>query len=122
MRAFPVALHVAALLLGAWVGLASVAVHRAVVLGLPAGMALAVATSLAVIWALRCHPMRRLVASYAAGWLTTFGVVMLGRPEGDYAIAADLKGYVMIGTAFALVAAGISSLGSQGSRSPGAPT
>lgn len=131
--------HLGALLVGAAVALASVAVHRSVVLGSvpldpPMGLLLALATSFCVPWALR-QSAPRLASSYALGWLVLFGVVVAGRPEGDFAIAGDLPGYALMGAGFLLVIVAGLSFGSPrkpprkppggpdkpGSREPSAP-
>ena len=36
--------------------------------------------------------MPRTASSYALGWLAVFAVVVTGRPEGDFALAQDLRG------------------------------
>ena len=105
------ALHASAALVGATVGFASVVVHRTGVLQLPLGLV----TTFAVAWALRISAVRRLATSYAAGWLIVFGYVLAGRPEGDYAVAGDLTGYLLIAAAFGMLVIGVSSLGQRGS-------
>lgn len=103
--------HVAAFVLGAVVALAAVAVHRS---WFPLGLALAVAASVLTParFAASRHP--RTAASYVAGWLVVFALVMLGRPEGDYAIAADVDGYTMMATGLVLVL--VALVGFTGSR------
>lgn len=105
--------HLGCLLLGLVVGLAALAVHRSAV---PAGLLLGVATSLAVPWWLLRSRWPRTGATYVAGWLAVLLLAVAGRPEGDYVVAADLEGYVLLGTGFALVAMGIVSLA--GGRHP----
>jgi hypothetical protein len=122
MQLVAAALHVPALLLGATVGLGSVVVHRFGVLEIPLGLLLGLATTFVVAWALRQYGVRRLTCSYAAGWLVVFGFVLAGRPEGDYAVAGDLPGYLMIAAAFVLVVIGVLSLGPRGSAPVGGPT
>jgi Family of unknown function (DUF6113) len=102
--------HVVALLLGAAVGLASVAVHRRTLLGLPAGLALALATTFVVAWALRQSWRPRLTTSYGAGWLVVFGIAVVGRPEGDYALANDFDGYTLVGAGFVVLVVSLTSL------------
>ena len=97
---------------GAAVALAAVADHRMGVLGL----ALAIAASLALPWWLRGSARPRLAASYAAGWLVVFALVLRGRPEGDYAIASDLAGYALIVTALVVVALGLMVLSGRPDR------
>jgi uncharacterized protein DUF6113 len=112
-----VACHAAALVLGLAVALASVTVHREGTSHL--GLLLAVGTTVLVAWALRQQPIPHLAASYSAGWLVLFGIVLFGRPEGDYVIASDLDGYAMMVTGFVLVLVAVVSLG--GAREPRSP-
>ena len=99
------------LLLGAAVGVASVAVHRDLVAGFPAGLVFVAVVSVYVAWALRLvFPGGRFAASYCLGWLVVLGYVVAGRPEGDFAIASDLEGYGLIVVALVMVAALVTSL------------
>ena len=100
--------HAIALVLGATVALTSVAVHRTEVLGAPFGLLLAVAASMTLAWVLR--GMGRVGASYALGWLALFGVALTGRPEGDFVVASDLRGYGLMAAALVLVVIGVTSL------------
>ena len=102
-------LHAAAVLIGAAIAVAAVVVHRSVVLGIPYGVLLALATTLATMWALR-DLLPGLAASCSAGWLMVFGFALFGKPEGDYVVATDLRGYAMIVGALVVVAVGVSSL------------
>jgi len=122
MRLVAVALHGSTLLLGATVGFASVVVHRFDVLQLPVGLLLGLLTTFVIAWTLRLSGARRLPSSYCAGWLVVFGFVLAGRPEGDYAVAGDLNGYLLIAAATVLVVVGIRSLGQRRSGSVGGPT
>jgi hypothetical protein len=99
--------HAAALILGALVSLASVAVHRSV---FPLGLLLAVVTSYAVPWWLLRSSHPRTAASYVAGWLVLFGFVVKGRPEGDFAIAQDVRGLTLMLAGLGLVVVGLVSL------------
>ena len=81
--------HACCVLLGLLVALAAVGVHRSL---FPLGLLLAVATTCAVPWWLLRSPWPRTAASYCVGWLALFAVVVVGRPEGDYALAGDLPG------------------------------
>jgi hypothetical protein len=112
--------HAVAVLVGAAVSLATVAVHRSEVLGVPLGLVLGLLATFTTSWAMReMHP--RLATSYALGWVVAFGTAILGKPEGDYAIASDLSGYVLMATALVVVVVGVSSLATQHSGSrPGA--
>jgi hypothetical protein len=90
----------AAFLLGAVVALAATAVHRVdsrvggVVL--PWGLALGLATSLLAGLAARDLLGQAGGVCLAAGWLSLFGWLTLGRPEGDFVIASDALGWAML--------------------------
>ena len=99
--------HAAALLLGALVALASVAVHRS---AFPLGLLLAVVTMYAVPWWLLRSTRPRTAATYVAGWLVVFGFVVTGRPEGDYAVAQDAQGLTLMLAGLGLVVVGVVSL------------
>ena len=92
--------HVAALLVGALVALAAVAVHRS---AFPLGLLLGVVTSYAVAWWLLRSSVPRTASSYALGWLAVFAVVVTGRPEGDFALAQDLRGLSLMVAGFGIV-------------------
>lgn len=98
---------VVAALIGAATAVAAIAVHRSG----PVWLALAVVASLGVGWALRSTGTPRLGAAYCLGWVGVLGVGLSGRPEGDYVLAGDAAGYVMMATGFGLVVLGITSLG-----------
>jgi len=74
--------YVGALLLGGVVALAAVAVHRVDVRGLPVGLVLAVAASVATAWQLRRSAVPRTTAAYCLGWVAVVGVTLAGKPEG----------------------------------------
>lgn len=98
---------VVAALIGMATGVAAIALHRSG----PGWLTLAVAASLGVAWALRSGGTPRLGASYCVGWLVVLGFALAGRREGDYVVAGDTAGHVMMATGFALVVLGITSLG-----------
>jgi hypothetical protein len=50
---------------------------------------------------------------YVAGWLAVLAVALLGRPEGDYVIANDVRGWAMILGGLGLVVLGVVSLALQ---------
>ena len=102
--------HGGALLLGAAVALAAVADHRFATAGVPWGLALACVSSVLTCWWLRGSGHPRTATSYGAGWLVLFTVVVLARPEGDYALAADVPGYTMLALGLVVVAVSVSSL------------
>lgn len=96
--------HGAALVVGALVALAAVAVHRS---AFPLGLLLAVVTTYAVGWWLLGSRTPRVAASYVVGWLAVLGVVVAGRPEGDYALAQDLRGLALVFAGIGLVVVGV---------------
>ena len=98
---------VMAALIGAATAVAAIAVHRSG----PGWLALAVGASLGVAWALRSTGTPRLGAAYCLGWVGVLCLCLAGRPGGDYVLAGDTAGYVMMATGFALVVLGITSLG-----------
>jgi TRAP-type C4-dicarboxylate transport system permease large subunit len=102
--------HVAAVVLGLLVCFASVVVHRLLLAGFPAGLLLAVAATLATAWWLRTSSLPRSTVSYAAGWLLLFTLALQPRAEGDYALASDLEGYVLMGTALVVAVVALTAL------------
>lgn len=96
-----------AAVVGALTSVAALAVHRSG----PLWLALALAASLGVAWVLRSTDSPRLGAAYCLGWLVVFGFAVAGRAEGDYAVAGDLPGYLLMATGFAMVVLGVTSLG-----------
>jgi hypothetical protein len=111
----PLLRHLAALLLGVLVSIASVAVHRS---AFPLGLLLSVATTYAVPWWLLGSKHPRTAATYVAGWLLVFGVVIAGRPEGDFVLAQDVKGLGLMVAGIGLVVVAAVSLTR---RRPSAP-
>lgn len=107
--------HLACFVVGAAVALAAVLEHRS---AFPFGLVLALATTFAVPWWLLASTRPRTAASYVMGWLVVLGLVVVGRPEGDYALASDTAGYAMLGAGFLLVVVGIVAIA--GGRRPGA--
>jgi hypothetical protein len=101
--------HLLSLLTGAVTGLASVTVHRAL---FPAGLLLALVTTFGALWWLQRSPWSRTAASFAFGWLGVLGVVLAGRPEGDYLIAADLPGYALLAAGLVVVVVGLVAVAS----------
>lgn len=90
-------------LLGVVVLVAATAVHRTTL-----GLALGIATSLAVLVATRPGVPTRI--AYGAGWLLAAAVLMRERPEGDTWFAGDLRSYALLGVAFVIVAVGLATL------------
>jgi hypothetical protein len=85
------------------VAIAAVAVHRSV---FPLGLLLSVVTSYAVPWWLLRGATPRTAASYVLGWLGAFAFVVAGRPEGDFALAQDLRGLSLMAAGVGLVVVG----------------
>ena len=99
--------------MGASVAVAALAVHRS---AFPLGLLLAVVTTYAVPWWLLRSSAPRTAASYAVCWLVVLGVVVAGRPEGDFAIAQDLEGIVLLVVGVGLVAVALAGItGGRGS-------
>ncbi len=107
-------LHASSLLLGVVVGLGAVLEHRA---DPPLGLLLALVTSVAVPVRLLVSHRPRVAASYALGWLVVLAVAFAGRPEGDYALAGDLDGYLLVAGSVPVLGIGVVSL--PGRRSAG---
>jgi hypothetical protein len=105
--------HAGCVLLGVLVALGAVAVHRAY---LPLGLVLALATTFSVPWRLLLSRWPRTATSYVVGWIAMFGLVIVGRPEGDYALAGDVPGYSLMAAGFVLLVVGIVSLGRSSRR------
>ena len=101
-------LHAVAIVAGVAVSIAAVSTHRSVVLDLPLGLILGLAATFAAVWAMR-EVLRRLASSFALGWIVAFGFAIVGRPEGDFAVASDLRGYALMAAALGVVAIGVAS-------------
>ena len=89
---------VACLILGLVVGLSSVALHQRW-WGLPLAIAATVTTAYALApgWWARMP--------FAFGWVAIVAYLAFPRGEGDYAISADVPGYLLLGFAVALLVA-----------------
>jgi len=83
-------------LLGAVVGLAAVAIH-----GETPGLLLTVAGTGAAAVALPPGPGTRL--PFALGWVALVGYATAPRPEGDYVVAQNVPGYVLLGFGLVLL-------------------
>ena len=107
------ALRVAGLLvLGLVVGVASVLVHAAWW-----GWPLVVASTATTAYALPAVGGRRL--AFVGAWGLSVGVLLIPRAEGDYLVAANARGYLLLGWGLALVVAGFATLPSPRRRPPG---
>jgi hypothetical protein len=89
--------------LGLVVGLSSVALHH-----YWWGLLLAIAATSTAAYALPAGWWARM--PYAVGWGAMVGYLALPRDEGDYAIASDAQGYVLLSFAVALVVASMVTL------------
>lgn len=98
-RAFEAVAAVAVLLVALFSSVASVLLH-----GHAWGLGLAWAAGAAALWALPRTWWGRPV--FAFGWLVVLLVVLFPRPEGDFLIADDLSGYLLLasGVVFTVVA------------------
>lgn len=91
-------------LLGAGTGLATLALHQSWL-----WLAVAAAATLAVLVALPHGAWMRL--PFALGWTAIVLTAVLGRPEGDYVLGAELHGYaVLIGGLGVLIGAALLSV------------
>ena len=93
---------------GAVVGLATVALHP-----LWWGLLLGVAATSAALWALPPGWSRR--TSFGVGWAGLAGYLSVPRPEGDYVIAADWQGYLLLGFGIAVLIFSLATLPAPGS-------
>lgn len=98
--------HLGVLALGGVVAVLSVLVHRTG----PVGLALALVTSLATAEWLRRGVLPSLASAYCLGWVVVLGVVLTGRPEGDWAIGGDPRGYSLMAAGLVLVVDGVVAL------------
>lgn len=96
-------------LAGAATALAGVAVHG----GSWAWLGLAVLTPAVTAYAVVPGLLR---VAYVLGWFLLLTVVMAGRPEGDFAIAATGRGYGLLGSGLVLLAFAVITV--RGGRPP----
>lgn len=99
-RAARVAVAVVLLLLGAAVGLASLLLHARWW-----GMAVGLGTTAAWLVALPGGWWLRL--PFALGWVAAVLVLAPERAEGDYLVAGDVSGWLLLGSGVAVLLAGI---------------
>lgn len=88
--------------LGAWTSACVIAVHS-VTWGLILGL---LATGAAVLAA--SPGLARL--GFTLGWGFVLLLAVLGRPEGDWVIEADVNGYALLGCGLAALASGVATL------------
>jgi hypothetical protein len=101
---------VLATVLGAATTVAAVAVH-----GRWWGLLLALAATAAALAALPPGSPR---FGYAVGWAAMLGYLLVPRGEGDYVVAQDTGGYVLLVTALVVVVAAIVTLPRPGMPGP----
>lgn len=99
------------LVVGLGTGLASVALHDKSW----AWFALAVVTPLLTVLAV---PGGLLRGGFALGWLAVLGLAVLGRPEGDAALASTSRGYGLFGAGLLVMTVAIATLPRPVRRSP----
>ena len=92
-----------AFVLGLVVGLSSVALHH-----YWWGLLLAIAATSAAAHALPAGWWARM--PFAVAWVAIVGYLAVPRDEGDYVIAGDVQGYVLLGFAVALLVASMVTL------------
>ncbi|MDN7122811.1 hypothetical protein INN71_15580 [Nocardioides sp. ChNu-153] len=95
------------LLVGALTGAAAV-----VVTGHDWGLPLVAAATAAVLWAV---PTRRgTVVPFVVGWVAPVLLALRTRPEGDYLIQGNGRGYTLLGLTFAVALVGVVVLAAGG--------
>jgi len=93
---------VALVIVGFVIGVAAVAVHARWW-----GLTLAAGAALAGVLALRPGLQR---VAYAAGWIVATALAVVPRPEGDYAVASDVSGYLFLALGVVLVILALATL------------
>ena len=96
------AVAAASLVGGVVVGTFSVAVH-----GWTWGLVLALAATGATLVALPAGWAR---LPFALGWTVAVGLLSVGRPEGDYLVAQDTRGVLLVVSAPVVIVAGFVGL------------
>jgi hypothetical protein len=94
---------VGCLILGLVVGLSSVALHH-----YWWGLLLAIAATATTAYALPAGWWARI--PFAGGWVAVIGYLAFPRGEGDYVIAADRQGYMLLGCGVALAVSALVTL------------
>ncbi len=116
---------VSAPLAGVLLALGGLTVHRDTwrlgAFALPWGLVLALGTTLAVVVAASTVLGPAGAPLVAAGWVVCILVVLQGRPEGDYLLAADGLGQAFLWGGLVAVAVGGVVGGALGARAAGSP-
>jgi hypothetical protein len=97
------AIAVLALLLGVAVGGCALLLHR-----YWWGLALGVAATVALLVAIPGRWWRR--PPFALGWVAAVLVLGTERPEGDYLVALNAQGLLLLGAGIAVLVAGVAGL------------
>ena len=105
---------VACLILGLVVGLSSVALHH-----YWWGLLLALAATSMAAFALPAGWWARI--PFAVAWVAIVGYLAIPKDEGDYVISGDVRGYVLLGFAVALLVAAMVTLQPIRRRNPTQP-
>ena len=91
------------LVAGAVTAVAAVAVHQ-----LAWGLPLAAAATLLAVWGLPPGWWSRL--AFAVGWVVMVGWLSVPRPEGDYLLSTDVRGYLVLGLGLLAMVLGVATL------------
>ncbi len=91
------------LVVGAGTAVATVAVHQ-----LAWGLPLAVAATLLTVAALPPGWWSRL--AFVVGWVAMLGWLSVPRPEGDYLLSTDVRGYLVLGLGLLVLVIGVGTL------------
>lgn len=97
---------------GAGTGVAAVALNAQVW-----GAALGAAALLVTAYALPPGGRR---AGFAVGLVAVVGLAVAGRPEGDWAVVADWRGYLLLGSTLGVLCFAVATLGSGARRTAAA--
>ena len=93
----------ALLLLGAAVAVCAVALHNRWW-----GLALGLAATAAALGALPGGWWRR--TAFGVGWVVALGLLSVERPEGDYLVAAEASGYVLLAAGLVVLVVAVVSV------------
>jgi hypothetical protein len=91
------------LMAGLATGILTVAVHQR-------WWSLALGVSVALLLLLTAPPGWWTRLPYGLGFAAAVGLLAVPRPEGDYLIAADLEGFIVLGTALVVLIGSVATL------------